>query len=580
MSAASPPKRDWPLIGLVLLVFLFLLGTRSLNEPDEGRYGEIAREMVETGNWLAPHIWFVPHLDKPPMTYWLVASSLSVFGFNEWAVRLPLALAGLSGVWATFLLAHAMAGAQAARWSALILSTSVLYFAMARMLTTDIFLTQFIAWALYFLWRSWQCLDDLSSPDEDVRGAAGKKSVGWQLAAWVAMAGGFVTKGPLALLIPLPPLVALLIYRRRDAIRLNVLLFGALGGVTAFCALALPWYLMVFDQLPGSYEFMVKGQVMAHAAGAEAKGRAAPPYYFFGILAVGFLPWTLLLGWLWRRGHWRALDDARKNAWLFLSVWAVFTFTVFSINSSKLPAYILPMFPALAVMVAWRWFAGEQAEGQGTLPLWTWRAVMVSPFLAMLAFPLVCYFEFKARDAWWIWPQVGLACAAGVVLWLASRRWLASRCANWAVGTALVQLFLLVAVTPTVETHLKSNQTLKPLAEALKREYRPGDAIVAWGRLPQGLPFYAYPVINATNRPYMGGMPKYRLPFEFPGNEERLGQLVLPDEKAFAQMLSSERRVLAVGFRGTYNQARQWAPAQPLHLITEVGQWELFTNRQ
>ena len=78
----------------------FLLGGRSLNEPDEGRYAEVAREMLETGNWLVPHFWYAPHLDKPPLAYWAVAASMSAFGQNEWAVRLPLALAGLSGLWA------------------------------------------------------------------------------------------------------------------------------------------------------------------------------------------------------------------------------------------------------------------------------------------------------------------------------------------------------------------------------------------------------------------------------------------------------------------------------------------------
>ena len=76
---------------MTLFTFFSLLGGRSLNEPDEGRYAEIAREMIELNDWLVPHLWYVPHLDKPPLTYWAVAISISVFGENEWAVRLPLA---------------------------------------------------------------------------------------------------------------------------------------------------------------------------------------------------------------------------------------------------------------------------------------------------------------------------------------------------------------------------------------------------------------------------------------------------------------------------------------------------------
>ena len=98
-SNVDSSRQRWWLLALTLFTFFFLLGSRSLNEPDEGRYAEIAREMIELNDWLVPHLWYVPHPHKPPLTYWAVAVSISIFGQNEWAVRLPLALAGISGVW-------------------------------------------------------------------------------------------------------------------------------------------------------------------------------------------------------------------------------------------------------------------------------------------------------------------------------------------------------------------------------------------------------------------------------------------------------------------------------------------------
>ena len=239
-SASSSPRSVRLLLGLTLFTFFFLLGTRSLNEPDEARSAEIAREMVETGGW------FVPHRDKPPLTYWAVAASLKLFGLNEWAVRLPIALAGLSGVWAAWLLGRSLGGRDAARWSVLILLSSTLYFVMSRMLTTDIFLTQFVAWVAYFFWRCWRSLDGLSDAGEDQRARAARQSFVWQLLGWTALAGGFLTKGPVALALPAVVGGALLFYRRGEVARLNVLLLGAMAGVTLFSALALPWYLMVF----------------------------------------------------------------------------------------------------------------------------------------------------------------------------------------------------------------------------------------------------------------------------------------------------------------------------------------------
>src|SRR5437762_4512926 len=190
-SNVDSPRPGWWLVALTSLTFLFLLGSRSLNEPDEGRYAEIAREMLELNDWIVPHLWYAPHLDKPPLTYWSVAVSMAIFGRNEWAVRLPLALAGLSGVWVSYRLGRALGGQRVGLWSALILQSSLLYFVMARMLTTDILLTQFIAWAVYFLWQSWRSLD--ADRPEANRTDWFKRFIGWHLGGWTMIALGFLT---------------------------------------------------------------------------------------------------------------------------------------------------------------------------------------------------------------------------------------------------------------------------------------------------------------------------------------------------------------------------------------------------
>ena len=562
-----------------------LLGTRGLNEPDEGRYGEIAREMVQTGDWLVPHIWYVPHLDKPPITYWCVALSFKLFGVSEWSLRLPLALAGLSGAWATWLLALSIAGRGSARWSVLILSVSILYVAMARMLTTDIFLTQFVAWSLYFFWRGWRCLDALTDDDEYVRGGAGKRFIGWQAAMWAALSGGFLTKGPIALAIPLAAVAGLLWFRRRDSTRRNMLILGTAVGLSVFVLLALPWYLMVFKAEPGSYRFMVVDQVIGHATGGGAKNRAKPFFFFFGILAIGFLPWTLLLGWLWRRTHWRLLSPVRKEAWLMLSVWAIFTFTLFSINSSKLPAYILPMFPALAILVALRWRLGEESKDAESdsdppaAPAWAWRAVASASFIPMIAMPLIYRFAFRVDDQNWIWIQVGLATAALAVFAVLCRAWNPDRCRRWAVGLGVFQLFLLIALVPTVETRLKSNQTLREIGAALTRDYRPGDALIIWNRLPQGLPIYASTVITPTNQPYLAQLPQHRMPFEYPGNAERFGDRVITNRADVTRMLESDQRVFVVGWANGMAGFQLNATNAHLRMILRSGVWELYTNQ-
>jgi 4-amino-4-deoxy-L-arabinose transferase-like glycosyltransferase len=555
---------------LTLFTFFFLLGSRSLNEPDEGRYSEIAREMIETGDWLVPHLWYLPHLDKPPMTYWLVAASMKLFGQNEWAARLPVALAGVSGVWAAFLLGCSMGGRRAGFWSAVILQGSLLNFAMARMLTPDIFLTQFTAWAMYFFWRSW-----LVSKAESGKRKA--EILWWQLAGWVAIALGFLTKGPIALAIPLVAFVTLAIFRRREASG-KTLLAGCFAGFALFLLLAAPWFLAVFQRVPESAHYMILGQAAGHLLGTTIKNRPGNPFYFFGILAAGLLPWTFLLGWLWRRSEISNLkSQISKDGWLLLNVWAIFTFALFSFSHAKLPAYILPIFPALAVMLALRFF-GEGRNGESA-PRWVWRICLASSLLLPAAFPALVKFAFHdALPEWLKWQTPGIAVTALLIFWLA-RKWKPTACAAGAAALALLSLMITAAEIPLFETNLRDNQTFKPLGVALRENYRPGDAVVCWGRFPQGLPFYSGTVISETNCPYFGGMDLTLVPFEFPGNRERLGNLLLPDDNALAQLLASNRRVWVVSFGDEAAKIERARGAAPLHLVTRVGRWELFSNR-
>jgi hypothetical protein len=129
------------------------------------------------------------------------------------------------------------------------------------------------------------------------------------------------------------------------------------------------------------------------------------------------------------------------------------------------------------------------------------------------------------------------------------------------------------------QNNLKRNSTLKPLGLALRENCRPDDVIVCWGQLPEGLPFYAYPAISAANRPYFGDMNLRQVPFEFPGNQERLGNLLLPDENALAHLLAENHRVWIAGFNDEVEHFLYNHPATPLTLVTNVGQWKLFVNR-
>lgn len=564
-------RQRWLLVLLTAFTFFILLGSRALNEPDEGRYSEIAREMIETGDWVVPHLWYLPHLDKPPMTYWLVAVSMKLFGQNEWAARLPLALAGMSGVWAVWLLGCSLGGRRVGFWSALILQSSLLYFAMARMLTTDMFLTAFNTWAIYFFWRSWET--------QKAEGRRQKAEFSkWHLTGWVVIALGFLTKGPIALAIPLVALAALVVCRWKSFAAKKLLCCGLAAGFALFSVLVLPWFLAVFRRVPDSFHYMTFGQAAGHLLGTTIKDRQGSLFYFFGILAVGLLPWTALLGWLWRRSEISNLrSQVSKDGWILLNVAAIFPFVLFSLSQAKLPPYILPIFPALAVMLAWRFFSDDVATRP--VPALIWRVCLGCSLLLPAIFPLAVVHVFRdALPAWMKWQLPVSAGIALFVLWL-TRKWKPSACAVLTVALALSGLVVTVAEIPLFQNHLRRNQTLKPLGLTLKENFQPGDAIVCWGHLPEGLPFYASPAICETNRPYFGDMNLKEVPFEFPGNQERLGSLLLPDAAALANLLAENRRVWVFGFNDEVEHFLQNRPAATLTLVTNVGQWKLFVKR-
>lgn len=549
---------------LTLVTFFLLLGNRPLNEPDEGRYTEVAREMIETGDWIVPHFWYLPHLDKPPLTYWLIALSMNAFGQNEWAARLPAALAGVSGVWGVFLMGCAVGGRRVGLWSALLLQTSFLYFLMSRMLTTDIFLAQFMAWAIYFFWRSWAAL----TGERRI-----KPFLAWHLAAWAAIAFGFLTKGPIALAMPVAGLAALLIFRRTTLPRF--IWTGIIAGFVLFLLIAAPWFLVVFHRMPHSAHYMILGQAAGHLLGTTIKNRRGFPGYFFVILAGGLLPWTLLPGWLWRRGHWRDLRPQSKEAWLLLNACALFTFTLFSLSHAKLPAYILPIFPPLAILLAWRFFSSEiDAE---TAPKAVWRIGLVAPLIFPAGFPLLVLFLLHQSLPWWMKLQTPLALALLISIFTASRRLKPAAIAALSVGMALLGFFSTLAEFPLFQFNFKDNQPLDQIGLALRENSRAGDTIVCWGNdLPQGLPFYAGGLISAAHRPYLGRMDLKKVPFEFPGNRERLGGFYLPDAGSLADLLRRNQNMAIVGFAGSVEDFRKSHPDLPLRVVAVSGKWTLY----
>jgi 4-amino-4-deoxy-L-arabinose transferase-like glycosyltransferase len=313
------------IVALSLAVCLFHLGSFGLWEPDEARYAEIAREMLQSGNLLVPHLNYVAYVEKPPLLYWLTTLSFWIFGVSEFAARLPVALSAIAGILATYLFALRAFGRRHAILAAAILATTPLYALMAQVVTTDMMLTALVTIATFALYLHW---------DEGGR---------WCWIAYVAMGLAVMTKGPVGAAIPILSMLLWLALNRE--LGGAIAKFRAIPGLLLTLLIAAPWFVAITIREPGFANFYFVGEHLRRAFQTDYSHSEAF-YFYVPVLAVGLLPWSLLVPFL----TWRAAQ--RNPARSFCIVAAGFTVVAFSCASAKLIPYILPAVPPLAVLIA------------------------------------------------------------------------------------------------------------------------------------------------------------------------------------------------------------------------------------
>ncbi len=331
---------------LVPAALLYPCLSFHLFEPDESRYAEIPREMLQRGEWVVPYLQGEPYLDKPPLLYWLIEASYAVFGVKVWAARLVPALAVHGCILLVYLLGRRSLGERAAFWGALGLGLAPGFLSMGRLLLMDSLLT---------LWTTLALL----SAFESVRG--GRLRWGWWLLASLACGLGVLTKGPVALVLLLPPLA---LQRWLTGTTCRVGRAGAFVFVLVLAAVTLPWYAAMTMRVPAfAGDFLWEHNVRRFLAPfAHEHG-----LWFYGpVLLAGLLPGTLLLLPFLRFLLSSAPDRAgRRTAELSFVLlaggWCVFFFTL---SQCKLPTYIMPAFPLLALalghfLVHSRWQASR-----------------------------------------------------------------------------------------------------------------------------------------------------------------------------------------------------------------------------
>jgi 4-amino-4-deoxy-L-arabinose transferase-like glycosyltransferase len=321
-------------LAVVVVAIAIHLGGPPLLDADEGRNAEVAREMAETNDYVMPRLNGLPYLDKPVVYFAAEAAFMEVLGPTELAARLPAYLFTLATAAVLFWFAR-RAGYDP--WvSAIVFLTMPLVVAFARTVIFDSALMFFVVVALAAFW----C-------------AVEERNARWSLLAWASMALAMITKGPVTFVLVL--FVVLPYAWRRKA--LGVLF--PLIGLVLFAAVIAPWVWGVTRVVPEFLRYVLVTETAARMATSELQ-RTGPPWYFLPYLIGGALPWSIVALFSWRQ---------QKKADLFLLLWLFVPLVFFSISQSKRPQYILPLMPAVALLVARVWSEARTRAAAITLAI-------------------------------------------------------------------------------------------------------------------------------------------------------------------------------------------------------------------
>jgi hypothetical protein len=324
----------WISVLFFLVIWFYMMGARTLVPTDEGRYAEMAREMVVTNDWVTPRLNGIKYFEKPPLQTWMNALTFKAFGLGEWQARLWTGLSALFGIFLVGYTATRLFNQRTGITSALVLASALWWAGMGHINTLDMGLSGMLTLTL--------CSLLLAQRD----GASKTEQRNWMLLCWAGMALATMSKGLIGLALPGSVLFLYTLVARDWGIWLRLHLGK---GLLVFFAITVPWFVLVAKANPEFLHFFFINEHWDRYT-SKIHRRAGPWYYFIPLLLAGIFPWLgLLFQSMW--------DGAKQTASTFqpgklLFIWATFIFIFFSISGSKLPSYILPIFPALALLIA------------------------------------------------------------------------------------------------------------------------------------------------------------------------------------------------------------------------------------
>ncbi len=369
MIAPNKLKHFATLVILLCAVLWFgMLGQRDLFDPDEGRYAGIPAAMVDTGDWLTPRLNDFKYFEKPVLQYWGTAVVFKIFGKSNASARLWTALLGFATALFSMLVAFRLYGIRPAIYTFLLVISYLMVVAFGHYLTLDMALSAFLVMGIGSL-----VIAHSSRSDES-------QTRNWMLAGWVALALATLTKGLVAVVLPAATVVVYSLWQRDWDLWKKLHLFK---GLLLFLLITAPWFVMVSIANPEFPEFFFIHEHFDRYT-SEVHSREGPLYYFIPVLMLGVSPWLITSlrslvspGFKWSPDKPGQFDPER-----FMWTFVVVTFCFFSLGQSKLPGYILPVLPVIAVL------SGGQIASRGEVKADRWVMLFLGLLFSVGAFSI------------------------------------------------------------------------------------------------------------------------------------------------------------------------------------------------
>jgi 4-amino-4-deoxy-L-arabinose transferase-like glycosyltransferase len=486
-------------VGAVVAALITLpgLGIGTLWDNSETAYGEVAREILISHDWVVMHFNAVPYFTQPPLYFWVAAALAAFLGPTSLALRLPAALATiLMGALVGYAVAR-QAGTRVGIYASVVLSSCLMQAIIGRLAIMDALLDLTVAMTIFWWFRGIETGRDR-----------------YFIYGWLAAGFGFLAKGLVAPVIALMVIVPFFLWNRRHEPTHPPSARAWIAGLIAFCAIALPWPLaqvahygmFPIDHLIGMYTIGRYTGVIENQAG--------PWWYYLPVIVLGFFPWiaffpmAVVYGVRQLRAG-AATDPSQARLLRLGFVWMVFPLAFFSLAATKLPNYVALEFPALALVTALYFESVVRKGGTRSAVI---SAAVVPVSVGALAIAIWLFTRNNALTgevAGAIPSLLGMACTILVGSLLTAI--LVARRATVGVAPYALALATLLAMDALVLLLLPRAEAYKPvprLAAIIARERRPGDAVaiqnVSGGN---ALLFYTSPKIDVLAPPGAGSDP-------------------------------------------------------------------------